>query len=415
LQREIEVPVFDLVISITNTMDLISPLLVNHHKQVAYLAWAIAEEMGLSWEEQKNIMLAGALHDIGGISVKERVDALHFEIDNTHLHAETGYNLLRVYEPFSEIAQIIRYHHIWWNKREDNVSLESHILHLADRVVICLNKDIHVLSQIDGIVAKVEKESGRMFMPWLVEAFKNLAAKEYIWFDLTSNYLVQVLREKINLEHLKIGIEDLCILARIFSNIIDFRSPFTANHSGGVAATAESLAGLLGFSHREQRMMRIAGLLHDLGKLAIPPEILEKPGRLNKDEFNIIKAHTFYTYRILSNLKGFDTINKWSSFHHERLDGTGYPFHLKEEDLPVGSRVLAVADVFTAVTEDRPYRKGLVFGEVANILKKMAGQNILDKTIVNLLLDNYQDINTARIRAQKASSEEYRKISHKEI
>src|SRR5208337_2538002 len=102
----------------------------------------------------------------------------------------------------------------------------------------------------------------------------------------------------------------------------------------------------------------IAGLLHDIGKLSVPEDILEKPAPLDCSEVNKIKAHSFMTHRILENIGSLDKITQWASLHHERLNGTGYPYHYGKEKLPVGARIIAVADVFTALTENRPYRKG---------------------------------------------------------
>ena len=123
--------------------------------------------------------------------------------------------------------------------------------------------------------------------------------------------------------------------------IIDFRSAFTASHSIGVAESAQLLSKKLGFNKLEARMMYLAGLLHDIGKLSVPISILEKKGPLNNTEFNVIKKHTYYSYRIMSNIKGIESINQWASFHHEKLDGTGYPFAIKGSNLDLGSRIMA--------------------------------------------------------------------------
>ena len=197
------------------------------------------------------------------------------------------------------------------------------------------------------------------------------------------------------------------VIAKIFSKIIDFRSPFTANHSGGVSATASAIAALMGFSDKEQQLMKVAGLLHEVGKLAIPPHILEKPGPLTRDEYNIIKSHTFFSYRTLEAIKGFETINQWASYHHERLDGQGYPFHLAEKSLPIGSKVMAVADVFTAITEDRPYRKSMDKKRVVKILTEMAQDKALDKEMVDIVITHYDHIDEIRRQAQLGSGEEY--------
>jgi HD-GYP domain-containing protein (c-di-GMP phosphodiesterase class II) len=196
----------------------------------------------------------------------------------------------------------------------------------------------------------------------------------------------------------------------LIRRIIDFRSPFTATHSSGVSATSECLGRLAGLGDHECFELKVAGFLHDLGKLAIPTEILEKPGKLTDEEFNIMRGHTFYTFRALEPIEDLHQINQYGSYHHERLDGTGYPFRLSHKDLPLGSKLLAVADVFTALTEDRPYRKGMSNEQSLIILEKMGENNKLDAKIVKLVRDNFAEINRIRISAQTQSRREYREF-----
>jgi HD-GYP domain-containing protein (c-di-GMP phosphodiesterase class II) len=209
---------------------------------------------------------------------------------------------------------------------------------------------------------------------------------------------------------LTLDISQLRELAMFFARIIDFRSAFTATHSVGVASVAEALAGSAGFSKREREYMRIAGLLHDLGKLAVPREILEKPGKLDKVEFDIIRAHTYHTYRILDTLEDFDTINTWGAFHHERLNGNGYPFHHNGDVLSLGSRIMCVSDIFTAITEDRPYRAGMPQKEVSGVLRSMVKSESIDGNIVKLLEQNLEEVNGIRHVSQTESREMYRDI-----
>ncbi|AZR73977.1 phosphohydrolase [Anoxybacter fermentans] len=411
--KELHVSLFDIIICLSDALDLISPAVINHHKRVAYIALNIAAEMGLSKEEQTGLIIAGILHDIGAFSLKERLSSLNFELDFPHQHAEKGYFLLKIFEPFARVAPLVRYHHVPWNNGEgskfkgESVPLGSHILHLADRIDALINKQQEVLGQVKEICEKINQYSGELFIPDLVEVFNRLAEKEYFWLDAVSSSINQVLARKARFITVGLDLEELLNLTRLFSRIIDFRSRFTATHSSGVAATAEALAKIMGMSKRECMMMRIAGYLHDLGKLAVPAEILEKPGKLTGDEFNIIKGHTFYTYRILENVGGLEEINTWASFHHERLDGKGYPFHHKADDLSLGARIMAVADVFTAITEDRPYRKGMTKDKALHVLKKMVNNSALDPMIVSSLIKNYEEINSIRIAAQITASKEY--------
>jgi putative nucleotidyltransferase with HDIG domain len=196
-------------------------------------------------------------------------------------------------------------------------------------------------------------------------------------------------------------------IGQILSRIVDFRSSYTATHSSGVAAAAEHLARRLFFEDRECRLIRIAGHLHDLGKVAVPNAILEKPARLNSSEFDVIRGHAYHTFRILESIGGFEEISRWAAFHHERMDGNGYPFHHRGDALPLGSRILAVADVFTALTENRPYRRGVLRDGTIGILREFASNGSLDGRIVSVLIDGYDPINRDRADTQEASAAEY--------
>lgn len=120
--------------------------------------------------------------------------------------------------------------------------------------------------------------------------------------------------------------------------------------------------------------------------------------------------HTYYTYRTLRSVHGMAVVSAWAAFHHERLDGSGYPFHLKAADLPLGSRIMAVADTFTALTEDRPYRNGMDVDRAFSILMEMAEKRALDREIVELARGHLGKINDARATAQADATEEYRRL-----
>ena len=115
--KELKIPLFDMVSCISSAMDMVNPMIVDHHKQVAYIALRIAKELDLSLEQQQELVLAGVLHDIGALSVDEKLQALQFEFENPHKHAELGYQLLKMHKPFSKIATLIRFHHVPWQDR----------------------------------------------------------------------------------------------------------------------------------------------------------------------------------------------------------------------------------------------------------------------------------------------------------
>ena len=175
------------------------------------------------------------------------------------------------------------------------------------------------------------------------------------------------------------------------------------------------LTKLSGFSDRECHMMEIAGFLHDLGKLAVSNEILEKNGALSDEEIHEMRKHTYYTYIILNKIKGLEHISTWAAYHHEKLNGNGYPFHVKGEDFSKLARIMAVADIFTAITEDRPYRAGMSEDEAVRVLNNMVENGSIDGTIVKLVQDNAAHINDVRAKAQQAALEEFSVIDIENI
>jgi len=415
---KIKVSLFSLLNSVSNAQDLVSPHLSNHHQQVAYLSYQLAKKMDLPIEEQRDIFLASLVHDIGALSKKERLEIIEKEPILVNNHAFVGAQLLENFLPMKNSAKIIKFHHISWDNqngslfKNEKVLFGSHVLHLADRVCTMIKKDGNVLSQVPSIVAHINEKNNVLFEPKTVSALNELSDMEYIWLDLISNEPI----DKINTDNLEIeelDVDNIIELVLIFSHIIDFRSSFTARHSAGVAKIAELLAKLIGFTPEECKLMLIAGYLHDLGKLAIDNDILEKPGKLNENEFNQIRSHTYYTYQLLDTIPQLKVINEWAAYHHERIDGKGYPFHIGGEELSIGSRIMAVADVFTAITEKRPYREGMDDSHAIRILKDMVASGALDEKVVGVLIDNFQTIKELREISQQDATKEYEKFLQK--
>lgn len=409
--KEVAVPLFGMTKCLADAVDLVSPLLANHHLQTAYIAQELAIELGLPWEEQNQLIFAGLLHDCGALSLQEKLNAAQFHWEGQNRHGEVGFMLFRGFEPLARAAEIIRHHHLPWEEGKEIpeavVPFKSHLLHLADRVAVSIDKKSNVLTQTGGIVERISSNKGKMFAPELVNVFKCLAEKESFWLDIVSPSLYSLLSRRAGLMQIRLDNKGLLKLAGLFGRIIDFRSRFTAVHSSGVATVATTLAQLFGFSENECQMMQVAGHLHDLGKLSIPETILEKPGRLSPEEYSIVKAHAYYTFKVLDTLSELEVINTWASYHHERLDGKGYPFRLQEDNLSVGSRIIAVADVFTAITEDRPYRQAMDRPEALRVLNRMSQDKALDEDVVAVLQDRFDDINSVRMAAQADAAKEY--------
>lgn len=409
----------DLITCLSNVIDLVSPTVVNHHSRVAYISLKLGEELGLPQPKQAQLAIAGLLHDIGALSLEERLESLKFDFSDSSRHPERGYYFLKVFDPLAHVAEHIRHHHTPWNYGEgitnngEAIPFSSHILNLADRVAVLIDRSKPILSQAADIRKKIEDRSGSLFVPEIVNAFCDLSTREYFWFDLASpaTSIAMVVSESLSPQSVELSVTELIGLGNLIRRIIDFRAPFTASHSLRVASTAEALAGIARFSKREQNMIKVAGYIHDLGKLAVPGEILRKPGKLNESEFNVVKSHTFHSYRALEPLYELHTINQWASFHHERMDGQGYPFRYKGADLPLGSRIMSVADTFSALTEDRPYRPSMRCENAVQIVRNMAREGALDPDIVSILAQNAEEIYDICMTTGVSAMEDYEQLT----
>jgi HD-GYP domain-containing protein (c-di-GMP phosphodiesterase class II) len=168
-------------------------------------------------------------------------------------------------------------------------------------------------------------------------------------------------------------------LGLIIARAIDYKSKFTRRHTLGISEKARHMAGFYGYGEEETAKLYLAACLHDLGKLATPTEVLEKPGRLTDAEFETIKGHVLKTYDML---EGVDPdIRHWAAGHHEKLDGTGYPFGLKEEGLDFNAKLMACIDIYQAVSEERPYHPARSHEDTMKILYQMAENGMISKSV----------------------------------
>ena len=405
---ESEFSIFDFASCISEAIDLVFPALNDHHKKVAYIAYNLAKEMGLPDDDVKDTVLASILHDIGAFTIAERALIASSMFDDSELdeHATMGYRFLCDFEPLSKAAEIIKHHHEHYNTTSADIPIGSYILHLADRLAVLLNDSTEVLEQIPGLMKSIADNSA-IFHPATVAALSRLEKLEYFWIEACSLSIYNALPERMKYTRKMIDLDTLRGFAKVVSQIIDYRSRFTSTHSSGVAAVALEITTIYGFSERECKMMEIAGFLHDLGKLAISNDILEKNGALTDEEFNEMRKHTYYTYVVLNKIRGLEHISTWAAYHHEKLNGNGYPFHIKGEDFSLLAKIMAVADIVTAITEDRPYRHGMQSDKAMKVLTGMVESGAIDKGVVGVVTANFERINDVRARAQMSALQEY--------
>lgn len=260
-----------------------------------------------------------------------------------------------------------------WDGRGNPAGLARREIPLASRIML-LAQTLDVFFTDHGPAAAVEvavQRSGRWFDPELVRAVRSLASREMLWVGLCQGWDREIaLGMEPSQKNMVDGHVTLDSICQAFAQIVDAKSPFTYNHSNGVANAAVAIAKQLGFGDDRAIFIRHAALLHDVGKMAVSNAVLEKPGKLDDNEWKSMRSHPEFTLSILRNIKGFEEMSEIAASHHEKLDGSGYFRGLTSDRLPLEARVLAVADIFDALAADRPYRKAMPREKIFEILRK---------------------------------------------
>jgi HD-GYP domain-containing protein (c-di-GMP phosphodiesterase class II) len=408
--QNISVNLLNLVLSLSDALDLASPELSQHQLRTAFVAWELGKAARLSPTHMENLFIAAALHDIGALSPEQKIDIHRADVLDTERHCILGEALLKEAPIFEPCSKIVRFHHKRWEDWEEAIEipvvLQSQILLLADALERSINRQRYILHQSQEIISAIGSLAGTLVHPDVLDMLRSISPREDFWLDLVSPRLYSLLLHNGPCRKMQLDVPDLTIVSELFRDMIDFRSPFTATHSSGVAACASAISRLFGLTENETELMEVAGNLHDLGKMAVPSSVLDKPGKLTREEFALMRQHTYFTYTVLNTVGGIRNIAEWAAFHHEKLDGSGYPFHIDGTKLNVGARILAVADNFTALTEDRPYRKGMTESQVVAILRDMRERNFLDANVLNVLNRNYDEI-AALTATRQAKVREY--------
>ncbi|MGZ6274904.1 MAG: HD domain-containing phosphohydrolase [Syntrophales bacterium] len=407
MERRTEVNFGNLLLSLSEAMDLGGPALAQHQQRTAFAAWEIAKSAGFSADIKERICTAALLHDMGAMSVEEKTALHRAEVEDVDSHCIRAAILLRRSPLLEHTADIVRFHHREWHDWDESIDMPhvmaSQIISLADYLERSIKRDQYILHQHPQIIDDVKSLSGDIIHPRIVDYFLSVSYREEFWMDMVSPRLYSLLLHQGPYRNIDIGLPAAAAISELFRDVIDFRSPFTATHSSGVAAVAEMIARIFGFSEAEVELLKVAGNLHDIGMFAVPNTILEKPDKLTEDEFAIVRCHPYYTYHAIYTIAGLRQIAEWAAYHHEKLDGSGYPFHCKADELSTGARIMAVADTFAALAEDRPYRKSMSKEEAQQIIRKLSSGQLLDDRIVNLLFENYYQVMAYVIAKQKAA------------
>ncbi|MBR7746064.1 HD-GYP domain-containing protein [Undibacterium sp. BYS107W] len=272
---------------------------------------------------------------------------------------QRGAEIARLLRFSEDVAQGIYSLDEHFNGQGRPEGLKADTIPMFSRIAL-LAQVIDVFQIADGAEAalkEIRERSGVWFDPLLVDAFERVAESEDFWLALRADDIhLRVLALEPHSYEVPLDEDYLDDIAAAFGQVVDSKSPYTSGHSARVALYTDLIAEALQLSPQRRRWLKRGALLHDVGKLGVSNSVLDKAGKLDISEWDEVKLHASYTETILSRISAFSELAKVSAAHHEKLDGTGYPRGLKAEEISLETRIITTADIFDAITAERPYR-----------------------------------------------------------
>ena len=410
----------DLAIAFSLGLDLGEGKAAGHAQRVCYIATMIADALELEAPSRAGVFFGALLHDIGvtpaaadlcrvsgvdeetifGPAPLRLPDSEHLRFQSergaimeaVHRHGPVGAEMVRSLELPDEAATAVASHHEHWDGsgfpeglRGDAIPVEARIVAAADVAEVLIGEEVSSLAARRQFVQSIGQYAGSQLDPAIVGALLDVAKSDEFWLGLYSENMVDTLTAMRGPIDGRKSRKRVLRFAEVFADLSDAKGGHTAGHSRRTAEGAERLAETLGLDPGHVEMIKIAGLLHDIGLLGVPARVMTKPDILSVTEMQLMRQHPGSSEMILQELQGFEEIAIWIARHHERPDGKGYPEMLVGDDIPLESRILSVADVYSALTSVRPHRGAVSREDARQILVGAAGTQ-LDPELVRLFL-----------------------------
>ena len=303
------------------------------------------------------------------------------------LRCDRGASIMRKIGMSEQVAAAVHSLDEHWDGSGYPQGIKGHAISpLARIMAVAQHLDAFALDRgAEKAMQVLRERSGRWFDPEIVKAAESLHRRNRLWQDcLPEGTDAAAMEQRTRAavlesapgESADLSPSHIDTICEAFAEVVDAKSPFTFRHSIGVTDAARLIGTAMGLSPERLQFLNRAALLHDLGKLRVPNSILDKPGKLTDEERTLMQEHSGITRLILGRIKPFKELAQIAGAHHEKLDGTGYPEHLVAMDLPLEARILAVADIYGALTEDRPYRAGFPIEKVLAIMSPDAPRKL---------------------------------------
>jgi HD-GYP domain-containing protein (c-di-GMP phosphodiesterase class II) len=386
-----------LIKAIAEALDIVEGELLgastHHGKRIATLSAAMGRYFGMDEDNLRALSVCALLHDnaLTEYVLSERDGGVHDPA--MKLHCEYGQRNVEAFNLKTDISGYILYHHECANgmgpyrKKKGEYPLGAEIIGIADTVDVINHLQRVSPSDLPKIRKSISNGAGIKHTDRAVEAMLHVLDEEML-FSLRDDVILTTAEKVLPWT---VDIEDDVIykLSKFITRIIDYKSTFTRKHCTGIAQKAWHMGGVYRYDSSLRHQFYLAASLHDIGKLATPVSILEKPGPLDDSEFDVIKNHVHLTFTLLKGIDGLEDICNWASNHHEKLDGSGYYFGKKAEELDFNSRLLACIDIYQALTEERPYHAGRDHKTAIQMLSDMGRHGLLDTCIIKDLDDAF--------------------------
>lgn len=376
-KRQMNFNLNNFLLSLSNAFDEVESRYFNtsknHSKRVAYLSLKFALEFNYKQDALFDICAYSLMHNIALSQAKEDKEKF--------CNLANEYTMKLPFD-FKEQKDVLKYQcesfdgSGSFNLKECDIPLFSQFIYFANHIDTKFDLSKNSVENRTKILSYIKENENILFSSDLVECFEEFAQTQSFWLDLQNeNELLTFIFSTLQDKTIVLDFEELLEITSIFT--------LFTNENLNIIENASRVAEFYNFEHKDKQTFMIAASLCNIGKLYIDEKILNKQNSLDDNEYEEIKAYPYYTKKVLSNIIGFNDICSYAYKVQEQIDANGYPFSLEAKDLSLKDRSLALVNIYTALTSNKPYRKAYTKKEAFDILEQKVKENRVDETIVN--------------------------------